>query len=253
VRADTDDQRRWFKHFGRSDSARIRLLCFHCAGGNAAMFREWPQLLPAFIEPIAVQLPGRMDRFSEAPFDSMELLVSELADVMKPLADQPFAFYGASMGARVAWTLAHVLRERGMPMPRLLYVASNVAPSVESSGREWNQPDSRLVEYLRDLGGTPPELLADSVLLSHLVSVLRADLTVLATHGFRPAEPLDIPLHAFAGREDAESPPEQMRAWHEETRARFGLDVLPGGHFFSPDGRRQILEIICDDLGECGD
>lgn len=244
----TDEQRRWLKHFGRRDSPRIRLLCFHCAGGNATMFRDWPRLLPPAVEPIAVQLPGRLDRFSEAPYDAMEPLVDRLADVMKPLLDQPFSFYGSSMGARVAWTLTHVLRERAMPVPRILYVASNVAPSVDRSGQEWEQPDSRLVEYLRELGGTPPEILADSDLLTRLVSVLRADLTVLGTHAFRPGLPLDIPIHAFAGSEDAESPPERMTAWREETRTRFDLDVVPGGHFFSPAGRRQVLELISNDL-----
>lgn len=248
MHADADDQRRWFKRSGRRDIGRIRLLCFHCAGGNAAMFGDWSTLLPTFIEPVAVQLPGRLDRFSEPPYTSMESLVDKLADVMKPFLDQPFACYGASMGARVAWRLAHVLRDRGMPLPRVLYVASNVAPSVDSSGQEWNQPDRRLVEYLRELGGTPPEILDNPNLRSHLLSLLRADLTALATHAFRPASPLNVPIHAFAGEEDAESPPGLMSPWRDETRARFRLDVVPGGHFFSPAGRRQVIDVISDDL-----
>ena len=247
--ADADDQRRWFKRFVRNDSARIRLLCFHCAGGNAAMFRDWPRLLPASIEPVAVQLPGRLDRFGEPPYQSMELLVDKLADVIKPFLGQPFACYGASMGARVAWTLAHVLRDREMEMPSALYVASNVAPGVDSSGQEWNQPDSRLVEYMLELGGTPPEILADAELADRLVSVLRADLTALATHTFRPASPLAVPIQAFAGSEDAESPPHLMSAWREETVTRFRLDVVPGGHFFSAAGRHQIINVISSDLG----
>lgn len=246
---ETDEQRRWFKRFGRRDAARIRLLCFHCAGGNAMMFRDWHRLLPASVEPVAVQLPGRLDGIREAPYDSMDPLVHKLAEVMKPFLDQPFACYGWSMGARVAWRLAHLLRDRGMPMPRSLYVASNVAPSVATSGQEWNQPDGRLIEYLRELGGTPPELLGDEELRDHLLSVLRADLTVLGTDTFRALSPLDVPMHAFAGDEDEESPPEQMSSWREETRAPFGMDIVPGGHFFSPAGQRQVIEMVGADLG----
>lgn len=212
------------------------------------MFHDWPRLLPASIEPIAVQLPGRLDRFGEAPYYSMERLVSKLADVIEPLLDKEFACYGASMGARVAWTLSHLLRDRAMPMPQVLYVAANVAPRVAASGEEWDQPDSRLVEYMRELGGTPPEILADSSLVSRLVSILRADLTVLGTHNFRPLSPLDIPIHAFAGSEDAESPPERMAAWRDETIARFDMHVVPGGHFFSPAGQRQVMTVISRDL-----
>ncbi len=252
MHAYTDEQRRWFKRFGRRDAARIRLLCFHCAGGNAMMFRYWHQLLPAFIEPIAVQLPGRLDSFREMPYNSMDPLVHKLAEVVKPFLDQPFACYGWSMGARVTWRLAHLLRDRGMPMPRALYVASNVAPSVATSGQEWQQSDDRLIEYLRELGGTPPELLGDSELRTHLLSVLRADLTVLGTDTFRARSPLDVPMRAFAGVEDEESPPEHMSPWREETHAGFGMDIVPGGHFFSPAGQRQVIGIVSDDLGAVG-
>lgn len=248
----TDDQRRWFKRFGQRDAGRIRLLCFHCAGGNAVTFRDWHRFLPAFIEPIAVQLPGRLDRFSETPYDSMEPLVHKLAEVMKPFLDQPFAFYGASMGARVAWRLAHLLRDRGMPMPRALYVASNVAPSVATSGEEWSHSDDRLIEYLRELGGTPQIFLDDADLRTRLLSVLRADLTVLATDAFRAGSPLDVPMRAFAGSEDAESPPEHMSPWGDETCAGFGMDVVPGGHFFSPAGQGQVMRVVSDGLGASG-
>jgi medium-chain acyl-[acyl-carrier-protein] hydrolase len=248
VDALTEEQRRWFKRFGRRGDARIRLLCFHCAGGNAMMFRHWHRWLPALIEPVAVQLPGRLSSFGEQPYTSMDPLVRKLAEVMKPFLDQPFACYGASMGARVAWRLAHVLRDQGMPQPRTLYMSSNVAPSVATSGQEWNQPDDRLVEYMRELGGTPPEILDDTGLRTYLLSVLRADLTVLATDTFRAGSPLDIPVRAFAGSDDAESPRELMSAWRDETSAGFGLDIIPGGHFFSSVGQRQVIAVVAGDL-----
>jgi medium-chain acyl-[acyl-carrier-protein] hydrolase len=246
--ADANEQRRWFKRFADNDSARIRLLCFHCAGGSAAMFKDWPGLLPAHVEPIAVQLPGRLDRFGEAPYYSMERLVDKLADVIEPLLDRPFACYGASMGARVAWTLAHALRDRAMPRPRLLYVASLAAPALDTNGRDWECPDSRLVQRLRELGGTPPEVLDAADLLPRVISVLRADLIVLGTQRFRPDSPLDIPIHAFAGSDDTHAPPGRMTAWRAETRARFTLDVVPGGHFFSAAGLRQVMAAISSEL-----
>lgn len=245
---DTYEERRWLKRFGRKDLAEIRLLCFHCAGGNASMFRDWTRWTPESIEPIAVQLPGRLDRFGETPYENMDLLVDKLANVIKPLLDRPFACYGASMGAQVAWALSHTLRDRAMPMPRKLYVASSAAPSVEESVRGWNESDSRLVEYMVDLGGTPPEIFAEPDLLARLLPMLRADLTVLGTLALRPAAPLDIPIRAFAGHEDIEASPERMSAWRDETRARFDLDVVAGGHFFTPAGQRQVIEAISDDL-----
>ncbi|HEX6501148.1 MAG TPA: thioesterase domain-containing protein [Micromonosporaceae bacterium] len=247
VQAQVGD-RRWLKRFGRVGPSEIRLLCFHHAGGSASMYRMWPRLLPWFIEPVAVQLPGRADRYDEPPFETMGPLVDELVEVVKPLLDQPFACYGASMGARVAWALTHALRERGMPLPRVLYVASNTAPKDDDGGKQWDVPEDRLVAYLHDMGGTPPEILADPELLADLLPTLRADLAVLRTHRFRPATPLDVRIRAFAGTEDPTAPPDTMTGWRDETRARFDLDPVPGGHFFDADGERQVIRTIANDL-----
>jgi surfactin synthase thioesterase subunit len=86
--------RRWLKRFAPpSQAPRIPLLCFHHAGGHAGMFRAWPRLMTPAVEPIAVQLPGRADRFREAPFERMAPLVDELTDVIAPLLEGPYACY----------------------------------------------------------------------------------------------------------------------------------------------------------------
>jgi surfactin synthase thioesterase subunit len=242
-----DGDPRWLKRFGRVGPSEIRLLCFHHAGGTASMFRMWPRRLPWFIEPVAVQLPGRGDRRREPPFDRMAPLVDELVDVIKPLLDQPFACYGASMGARVAWALAHALRDRAMPMPRALYLASNAAPGCDRPG-DWDVPADRLADYLREMGGTPPEILAEPDLLAGLLRTLHADLTVLRTHRFRPTAPLDVPIRAFAGTQDVAGSAARMSGWRAQTRARFDLEPVPGGHFFDAGGERQVIRAIANDL-----
>jgi medium-chain acyl-[acyl-carrier-protein] hydrolase len=239
---------RWLRCPRRDESAHLRLLCFHYAGGNAAIFRDWPRLLPSAIEPIAVQLPGRTDRVAEPPYTDMDTLVAELIEVIMPLLGQPVACYGASMGARVAWALAHALRDRGLPLPAKLYVASSTAPSLELPVRGWNEPDSGLIDYMRDLGGTPEAILADREWLSQLLPTLRADLTVLGTHALRPARPLNIPVHAFSGVDDVEASPDLMSGWQAETAAGFWLDAIPGGHFFSREGQQRVIDVISADL-----
>ncbi|MET9248896.1 thioesterase domain-containing protein [Nonomuraea sp. NPDC003709] len=239
---------RWLKRFGRGTPAEVQLLCFHHAGGSAAMYRHWPQLVPSYVEPIAVQLPGRADRFAEPPFDRMAPLVDELIAVIKPLLDRPFACYGVSMGARVAWALAHELRERALPLPRVLFVAASIAPCLDDGTWAWEDREDGLEGYVREMGGTPAEVLAEPELLAGLLPTLGADLTVLSTHGFHPDKPLEVPIRAFAGTEDIESPPPRMDGWRVETAARFDLDPVPGGHFFDSAGEQQVIRTISHDL-----
>jgi medium-chain acyl-[acyl-carrier-protein] hydrolase len=242
------NQRLWLKRPPRTTDTRIRMLCFHHAGGNAAMYRDWPNLLPSSIEPIAVQLPGRADRFCEPPYERMAPLVEALVDVLAPVLDLPYVCYGASMGARVSWSLAHVLRARAMPMPRKLYVAGHAAPSLDRTIRGWNGPDEGLVTYMRELGGTPPQVLADPELLRALLPILRADLTVLSTHTEVATQPLDVAIKAFAGTADTEVPPERMIPWAMETSVGFEMETVVGGHFFDGRAQRQVTEVIGQEL-----
>jgi medium-chain acyl-[acyl-carrier-protein] hydrolase len=104
----------------------------------------------------------------------MEHLVDDLIEVLKVIMDQPFACYGASMGARVAWALAHALRERSMPMPRALYVAASIAPQSDDENWRWEGREDGLEGYVREMGGTPAEVLAEPELLAALLPTLRA-------------------------------------------------------------------------------
>jgi medium-chain acyl-[acyl-carrier-protein] hydrolase len=246
--AEPDLDRRWLKRFGRTRPAETRLLCFHHAGGSAAAYRPWAQTLPWYVEPVGVQLPGRADRFLETAYDRMEPLVDDLVQAVLPVLDRPFAVYGVSMGARVAWSLTRALRERSLPLPHTLFLACDPAPAHDDGTFRWEGRPDGLEGYLREMGGTPQEVLAAPQLLAALLPTLRADLDVLSTHRPRPQAPLDVPIHAFAGTDDAEAPPGRMRAWADETTAGFTLDLVPGGHFFPPEGERQVVRAIGHDL-----
>ena len=128
-----EGDRRWLKRFGqRVEPAEIRLLCFHHAGGSAGLYRSWANLLPPSIEPIAIQLPGRTERFHEPAYDRMEPLVDAIVAAVGPLLTRPYACYGVSMGARVAWALVHALRGRSMPLPSVLFLACDPAPMFDT-------------------------------------------------------------------------------------------------------------------------
>ncbi|MGW4393668.1 thioesterase II family protein [Amycolatopsis nivea] len=222
-----------------------RLFCFHHAGGSAAVFRDWRGLLPQSVEPVAVQLPGRADRLRERPYARMADLVDVLAEVVVPHTSRPYAFYGLSMGAKVCWALAHRLRADGVPQPRALFLACAAAPDVPEGRDDWaDVPDEELVTYLREMGGTPPELFRHPDLLASLLPALRADLALVDGFRFEPGEPLEAPIRAFAGTDDVEGAPERMLGWQRQTRGSFRLDPVAGGHFFDAAGVRRVTAAI---------
>jgi medium-chain acyl-[acyl-carrier-protein] hydrolase len=249
-RSAEDLDRSWFKRFGATGHpAHTRLLCFHHAGGSAAMYRRWGGLLPDTIETIGVQLPGRADRFVEPPHAQMIPLVDDLVDAVGPLLERPFAFFGISMGARVAWALAHELRDRALPSPVRLHLACDAAPSTDDGTWPWEDRADGIEGYMREMGGTPTEVLDQPELMRALVPTLRCDLAVLSTHSLRPDVPLDVPVVAYAGVHDPVAPPARVAQWRQETTAGFVLHRLESGHFLDTVAEETVISTIASDLG----
>jgi surfactin synthase thioesterase subunit len=55
----------WLYYFKPNPKASFRLFCFPYAGGTALVYRPWAQQLPANVEVVAIQLPGRFTRTRE--------------------------------------------------------------------------------------------------------------------------------------------------------------------------------------------
>jgi medium-chain acyl-[acyl-carrier-protein] hydrolase len=109
---------------------------------------------------------------------------------------------------------------------------------------------AELATVLRDLGGTPDEVIANHDLLRLIQPLLVADFAVNEAYVYQPDEPLAVPITAFAATEDKGAEPEQMSGWGQQTSARFHLHSLAGGHFAVFDQAALIHRLITETL--CG-
>src|SRR5262249_30777732 len=93
----------WISRPRPNPQAILRLFCFPYAGGNAMIYRLWPDLLPANIEVCHVNLPGRGNRLQEPAFTDIPTLVEAVTEPVAAYSDKPFAFFGHSMGALISF------------------------------------------------------------------------------------------------------------------------------------------------------
>jgi len=239
----------WFGSFKPNPKAELRLFCFPYAGGGASIYRFWEEQLPPLVEVRAIQLPGRENRMSEEPFTQVETLVGALAEALLPFLNLPFAFFGHSMGALVAFELARKLRTAVNLEPSQLFVSGRIAPHIaRREPPNYNLPDPQLIEELRRLDGTTEEALAHPELMRLMLPLLRADLELVQTHTYADGAPLGCPVTAFGGLQDTEVTTEQLAGWHEHTTGAFSLRMFEGGHFFLHAARSQILAIVSAEL-----
>ncbi|MGQ0719760.1 MAG: thioesterase II family protein [Pseudonocardiales bacterium] len=230
-------------------AARLRLICLPAAGGGASRYRDWSAHLPDDVEVVSVQLPGRENRFNESPIESMEQLAGPLLDGLAGYLTPPFALFGHSMGALIAFELIRRMRPRGVA-PVHLFASGCRAPHLPSRLPDRHTlPDPEFLAAVGELGGIPPELLAESQFLDTMLPMLRSDCTLVETYVCRPQAPLSCPVSVFGGLGDGEVLPEDVRAWSRHTTGPFRVHLLPGDHFFVNSARPDLLRLVVSALG----
>lgn len=234
----------WIARTHPNPSARLRLFCVPYAGGGDAVFRAWGQALPADVEVCAVRLPGRDQRRGEPLFARLTPLVRALADALGAELARPYALYGHSMGARVAFELAREQRRRGRPGPVLLAVSGRAAPHCPEQDPLHALATDPLIARLRRFGGTPEAVLREPELMAMLLPIVRADLAVNEAEDHRPEPPLDCPIAAFGGSHDERCRQDELLAWRDHTRGAFTHQIFPGGHFFVNTASRELLAAL---------
>lgn len=228
---------------------RLRLLCFPYAGAGAAVYRSWPGDLPESIELWAVELPGHDSRTQERPFKRLDALLPALESQIEPLLDEPFALFGHSLGALIAFELARRLQQRRLPAPRHVFVSGLRRPEeLAGAPRLHDLPLRDLVRALDRMGGTPAAVLEEPGLMAHFAPMLRADLALVETHVWRDEPRLEAPVTAFAGDRDPRAGRTSMEGWRDHTRGRFQLRELPGDHFFVSTQQRRLTATVVEQL-----
>ncbi len=230
---------------------RLRLICFPYAGGAAAAFNGWARNLPAGVQICAIQMPGRAERWKEPVYTDVSEAVNKLAEILLDRLDGPFAMFGYSMGAQMAFELARVFRREGV-QPACLFVAAHRAPQLSRVLSPLHSlPDSEFIEEIaRRYEAIPPAVLEDAEIRRLFLNALRADVTMGERYTFTAAEPFSFPISVFGGTSDRSVTESELEAWRVHTSSSFKLRLLPGGHFFLRTSQSQLLQAIGEDLRE---
>jgi len=236
---------KWITCSSPNPTAQLRLFCLPFAGGGASVFRTWGRALPQVVELCPIQLPGRENRLCEPPYTDIQTLAERLVSEILPFARKPFAVFGHSMGALLAFELTRSLRRHDGPMPLVLFLSAHRAAHLPLRRKHLHQlPDSEFIEEVFCFGGTPAEVFQHEDLLKVVLPALRADFTLCDRYSFIPEAPLDCPLVLYAGRQDTEVLPQEVEAWSEHTTQTARLRIFPGDHFFLRSDRDLLLRAI---------
>lgn len=242
---------RWFRRFASTEGDDgLRLVCFPHAGGAASAYLGLARALAPDIDVLAVQYPGRQDRRLEPALTSLTHLARAVAEELAHAPQHPYAFFGHSMGAVVAYETARVLSEFGLPTPQRLVLSGRGAPSPEPAARDRLSGDAALIAEIRRLGGTGGQVLDDPELLEMVLPTLRADYGALGSYRWRPGPPLDIPMTVMIGTSDPIVTVDDARGWLARSTGPGDLLTFDGGHFYLDARLPSVAEALRTVLGQ---
>lgn len=244
----TTDGSPWFRNYRPAPQAPVRLFALPHAGGSASYFHPLATVLSPAVDVHGVQYPGRQDRRSEPGETSLERLADRVtAELLRLDDDRPYALFGHSMGAMLAFEVARRTEAAGQG-PAHLFVSGRPAPCQDSYEAWFPRTDEEVVEELRALNATDDGLLDDPEVRRMLLPPLRTDYRAVREYRFRPGPPLRTSITALTGDDDHMAQVGAVDAWRTHTDAGFELWVLPGGHFFLSDRLEEVAAAVTDAL-----
>nr|prf erythromycin synthesis gene [Saccharopolyspora erythraea] len=241
----------WLRRFGPPVEHRARLVCFPHAGAAADSYLDLAPALAPEIDVDAVQYPGRQDPRDEEPLGTAGEIADEVAAVLRASGgDGPFALFGHSMGALIAYETARRLEREPGGGPLRLFVSGQTAPRVHE--RRTDLPgDDGLVDELRRLG-TSEAALADEALLAMSLPVLRADLRVLRSYAWADGPPLRAGITALCGDADPLTATGDAERWLQHSVIPGRTRTFPGGHFYLGEQVTEVAGAVRRDLLRAG-
>jgi surfactin synthase thioesterase subunit len=231
-------------------SPTSRMMCLGPAGSGPSYFRPWPSFVPASVELYALSLPGRERRAREPLEPDLAVAIDSFVIAASGVCSDglPFALYGHSMGARIAYQSGLELERRGLP-PRAVVVSGHEPPHRRTNCLS-HLSDDGLANILYRAGDRALSL--NQELRDFYLPVLRNDMRAIDGHPVDSASRLSCTVVACALRDDSLVDSDAMREWERHTSAAFRYAQLEGGHVLTPTAMRLIAEIVTGALRGSG-
>ncbi|GLZ41074.1 alpha/beta fold hydrolase [Actinokineospora sp. NBRC 105648] len=226
------------------DDPAITLVCLPFAGAGASFFRPWSDYTDLRVLPL--QLPGRERRVDEEPHRDVHAAVDGLrADLVAALdPGTPVALFGHSLGAVLAYELAHRLVDGQAVEVVRLFASGSPEPRAPRRERATGLSDADFLNRVSEFAGYNHTALDDPEMREMFLPALRADVEM--HENYRPStdQPLAVPITALRGEDDELVGYRESASWSAVAAVDFEHVELPGGHMYLTEAAPALLRLI---------
>jgi surfactin synthase thioesterase subunit len=238
----------WIQQYHQASEGAPLLVCFPHAGGAAPYFQPLSAALEPSVQVLALQYPGRQNRFLEPPLLSIDAICDSICAELADRFGRSMSFFGHSMGATVAFEVARRLEATSGRVLSGLFLSGRTAPPEYVDSRVRLRDDAGLIEEIRQLDGTDPELLEAAGFLETILPTVRADYTAIELYRFVEGPALRCPVRVYRGESDPRVGADGVAGWADRTMAGCAFRTFPGGHFYLSQRWPAVARAIVKDL-----
>lgn len=221
------------------------LLCLPPAGAGCGRFGALqPRLGPA-ASVVGVLLPGREQRWAESAPDTVQDVVTAVADALDDVLapDHPVVVHGQSLGGLLGYEITRERWRRTGHWPLALVVAACRPPVMwVGAGRGMAAAPSALAELVDQRGLGADELDEDT--REFVLELLAADAGMTRDYAPSATAPIGCPLEVWGGTDDPTVTAEHLAAWAPTAGAGFRHRRFVGGHYFPDDHPDLVLGLL---------
>lgn len=221
---------------------RIPLILLHHCGGSARDFDALAQALPDFVEPVALDLPGRGRHTAREPLTTARQALDDLTGQLAGL-DGDFAVFGHGLGAYLGIGLTSVLENTSSARCVSFFssgaVAPYAAPPLFRDSCALAAAEADVLRAARLIRAAAPDPAAGPAPRARALRVLRADLAVHDSY-VRQLGRTVIESNITVFPSDGECPPRpgQLDRWGATSTESVQISRLAGApapHLGHPD------------------
>lgn len=229
----------------QEDPEQATLLCVPFAGAGPSFFHPWRELSAGRWRVTSVELPGRERRILDTPYRNVvEAAKGSIDDIVADLGEgTSTVLFGHSLGAVLAYELAHLLPTRGVHVERLV-VSGSPGPWTQRERRATGLPDEEFLARVEEFAGFRHEALDHPEMRELILPVLQADCEMHENYVPSTDTPLAVPVCSLRGAWDGLVTAAEARQWQDATTAGFTYAEFPGDHMYLVDHGRDILDTI---------
>jgi surfactin synthase thioesterase subunit len=229
----------------QEDPEQATLLCVPFAGAGPSFFHPWRELSAGRWRITSVELPGRERRILDTPYRNVvEAAKGSIDDIVADLGEgTSTVLFGHSLGAVLAYELAHLLPSRGVHVERLV-VSGSPGPWTQRERRATGLPDEEFLARVEEFAGFRHEALDHPEMRELILPVLQADCEMHENYVPSTDTPLAVPICSLRGARDGLVTAAEARQWQDATTAGFTYAEFPGDHMYLVDHGRDILDTI---------